>query len=538
MFRSQADAALTAKIHRRVPVLIDEARGADGNPWRLSFMAMFHMSNDSYLFRTAPQLLEAGFVRDGRDWIQQPGRGNGRTASSRNVDRYVPLYEAKMVHQFDNRWATYEFGSSRVAVAAEKIDPTFQPEPRYWAPDTDTEARLSSKGWTNEWLMGWRDICRSTDERTLIVATIPRSATAGEFSLLLCDHHLHLAVALYANLNSLVCDYVARQKIGGSHLKQFMLKQLPVLLPAVYSPADLAFIASRVVGLIYTNQAMAAFANALGYFGPVVPWEDDRRAQLRAQLDAWYARAYGLTRNELRFILDPTDVNGPGYPSETFRVLKANEIRRFGEYRTARVTLEAWDHMEQGRTLDIAPAVGVRKHTSLSLQLATVSDLTALPDHAWANGVDNADATLAQLAALIKALQGPTPIARVRLAALYALEPRYLSRRLAGEDQITWRRLVGSAATPSTGANIAAFAPRINANWRDAITQLRGMGAMVEDTQSQTWAPGAAIREFLTSGWPDGRAAFVFKALEGIALDEATFSLAPEDQGWVHGYAA
>ena len=72
----------------------------------------------------------------------------------------------------------------------------------------------------------------------------------------------------------------------------------------------------------------------------------ERRALLRAELDAWYARAYGLSRDELRYILDPADVMGPDYPSETFRVLKNNEKARDGEYRTARLVLAAWDEQE------------------------------------------------------------------------------------------------------------------------------------------------------------------------------------------------
>jgi hypothetical protein len=39
---------------------------------------------------------------------------------------------------------------------------------------------------------------------------------------------------------------------------------------------------------------------------------------------------------------------GPDYPSETFRVLKNNEIRQFGEYRTQRLVLEAWDRFLGG----------------------------------------------------------------------------------------------------------------------------------------------------------------------------------------------
>ena len=56
---------------------------------------------------------------------------------------------------------------------------------------------------------------------------------------------------------------------------------------------------------------------------------------------------YGLTRDELRYILDPADVKGDDYPSETFRGLKNNDIRNFGEYRTARLVLHAWDRLEE-----------------------------------------------------------------------------------------------------------------------------------------------------------------------------------------------
>lgn len=79
---------------------------------------------------------------------------------------------------------------------------------------------------------------------------------------------------------------------------------------------------------------------------PPFRWDEDRRAQLRAELDATYARLYGLTRDELRYILDPKEVLGEGFPGETFRVLKEKEIRLYGEYRTRRLVLEAWDKLE------------------------------------------------------------------------------------------------------------------------------------------------------------------------------------------------
>lgn len=92
-----------------------------------------------------------------------------------------------------------------------------------------------------------------------------------------------------------------------------------------------------------------------GYEGPPFAWHEDGRARLRAELDAWYARAYGLMGDELRYILD---VKGPDYPSETFRVLKKNEIARWGEYRTARLVLAAWDEQEATLRASRTAAVG------------------------------------------------------------------------------------------------------------------------------------------------------------------------------------
>jgi len=147
-------------------------------------------------------------------------------------------------------------------------------------------------------------------------------------------------------MNSLVFDYAVRQKIPAMNVNVFMVQQFPFLRPGQFGEVDLTFINPKVIELTYTSQSMALFARDLGYEGPPFVWDEDRRALLRSELDAWYARAYGLTRDELRYILDPTDMMGPDYPSETFRVLKNNEIARYGEYRTARLVLAAWDAQE------------------------------------------------------------------------------------------------------------------------------------------------------------------------------------------------
>lgn len=335
VFRSRADAELTAKIYSHAPVLIDESKGKDGNPWGVSFARLFDMSNDSHFFRTAKQLYEDGFVREGTDWI-------------RGSERYVPLYEAKMIHQFDHRWASYdESGESSFDVGlADKQNPAFEPSPRYWVPETEVESRLSAKGWSRGWLMGWRDITNATNERTVIATVFPRAGVNHKMPLFFVEFPPSKKVCLLANMNSLTFDFAARQKVGGTNLAFFYLKQLPVLPPTFYTGKILSFIHARVLEIVYTSNSLTSFVCDLGYGGLPVQWNEDRRERLRAELDAFYARAYGLTRDELRYILDPADVKGPDYPSETFRVLKEKEIRGFGEYRTRRLVLEAWDRME------------------------------------------------------------------------------------------------------------------------------------------------------------------------------------------------
>jgi hypothetical protein len=206
------------------------------------------------------------------------------------------------------------------------------------------------------WLMGWRDICRSTDERTVIASVVPRVGVGDKFLLMFPKQPVGYTAAFLGNLNSLCFDYVARQKVGGTSLKYFTMKQLVGLPPDRYTDADLAFIVPRVLELTYTAHDLAAWGEDLAAYDPrpshergrPFPWDPARRALLRAELDAYYARLYGLTRDELRYILDPADVMGPDYPSETFRVLRANEIRTYGEYRTRRLVLEAWDAMNAG----------------------------------------------------------------------------------------------------------------------------------------------------------------------------------------------
>src|SRR5690606_32291072 len=141
IFRTRADADLAREVYKRVPVLVNESSGT--NPWGVSFLGMLHMSNDSNLFHT------------------EPG------------DALVPLYEAKLMHQFDHRFATYTpDGSTRNLTPDEKADPNCAPVPRYWVAEREVHAKLGD--WRRGWLLGFRDITNATNERTAIFSLLPR----------------------------------------------------------------------------------------------------------------------------------------------------------------------------------------------------------------------------------------------------------------------------------------------------------------------------------------------------------------------------
>lgn len=154
IFRTRQDAALTKAIYERVPVMVDEAR--DENPWGISFLRMFDMSNDSGLFRTRDQLQQDGFHLVGNRFVRpsagprspSPPVGEGRGEGG----VYLPLYEAKMIWQFDHRSGTYEGVTSRQStqlpdpMTCQYADPAFLPQPWYWVPKSEVDARLEGMG--------------------------------------------------------------------------------------------------------------------------------------------------------------------------------------------------------------------------------------------------------------------------------------------------------------------------------------------------------------------------------------------------------
>ena len=153
------------------------------------------------------------------------------SSSTRRAPDRLPLYEAKMIHQFDHRWSTYVGDTIQTNPVEAHEDPAFEPSPHYWVERRHVDARLAGR-WVSDWLLGWRDITGAEKVRTLIASVIPRAAVGDEFLLMLPSHPCPWL--LEANLNSFVADWAARQKAGGTHLKYFVMRQIPILPPGKY----------------------------------------------------------------------------------------------------------------------------------------------------------------------------------------------------------------------------------------------------------------------------------------------------------------
>ena len=310
-FRSKTDAEIAKKIYRRVGVLKREV-GENGDVWGITLrQGLFNMTTASDLFEYVP--------RDGT----------------------LPLYESKLIHQFDHRWATaVDRESVRDVTLSERQNVEFEITPRIWISESHVLEKFDGK--LPGYITGWRGICRADDVRTIMASPIPCAGVGNSMTIFTSKVEPNLISCLIGDLNSLVHDWCARQKVGGMNLNAFIAKQIATLAPAAYAQSDVDFIVPRVLELTYTSNSLKPWAEALGYNGEPFKFDPERRAILRAELDARYAKLYGLNEEELTYILDPSAVYGPDYPSESFRVLKEKEIAEFGEYRTMRMVLEAF----------------------------------------------------------------------------------------------------------------------------------------------------------------------------------------------------
>ncbi|ARS40724.1 hypothetical protein CA265_14090 [Sphingobacteriaceae bacterium GW460-11-11-14-LB5] len=361
VFRTSVDAELSKAVYNRMGVFINDVEKQ--NPWGAYYIRLVDLGDHQ-------NEIEMVHLRD------------------TNVYQ-VPIYEAKLFWQMDHRFSTFkdqtnlaiENGTSLQLSVEEKMNPDSQIAVRYYAKAELKELLFSKyKDYDSNYFVLWRDVTNATNERTSVASAVPKVLASRSSPGIGFEKSLP-GYLLVANLNSIVYDYFVRQKVSGLHFNWGLLKQTPVIPPHLYSPEDLYYIAPRCMELIYTAWDIKGFADDFWRdagkelkekveqqwednrsFGdqklmseeneslingcPLPPfiWNEQRRAVLKAEIDVIYAKIYGLSQRELKYVVDPQDVYGADFPGETFRVLKDRENRNYGEYRTKKFIEQAYDN--------------------------------------------------------------------------------------------------------------------------------------------------------------------------------------------------
>jgi hypothetical protein len=344
IFRSRRDKEITSGIYARLPVLVDKESG--DAVLSVRYATMFHMANDSGRFRTRTEL-------EGDEGAWPIGGNRFQSAAG----EWVPLYEGKMVQAFDHRAAdivlaeanVFRSGQGSDLTDDDHRDPARLPSPRYWVQAKDT-------GWDapTDWCVSMKDVTSVTNARTTISAIIPRYGAGHTLPVLFPgkgddkSSYVQSAPLLLANLNCVILDYLARQKVHGNHLAWYLLEQLPVVSPREYDrtfgPKTAAeIVREAVLELTYTSHDVAPFARDMGYIdasGEVLPpfaWDEARRLNLRAKLDALYFILYGVfdpanaaaSRDDIRYIYS------------TFPIVAGHEREKWGSHKGEELCL-AW----------------------------------------------------------------------------------------------------------------------------------------------------------------------------------------------------
>ena len=280
-FRSARDAALVATVYQRVPVLWDD-RQAGGNPWKMRLATAFSRAS------AGPGLLHA------EQELRDEGWEAAGSTFTRDGQRMLPVYEPPMIDVFDHEVAKpRHWIAEHGPVAVQRKGETIE--------HPGVAGRLAELGWNWEWLCAWRS---PVQDRTAVAVLLPRAAVSGSLPLMLPRVVPPFAAALIAAQSSLVFEYVARQKVDGPLVRATHWKQLPVPAPDMLEP-HLPFIVPRVLELVYTSSDLRPFARDLDDTGDPFGWDPDRRARLRAELDAFFFRLYGIeARDDVEYIID------------------------------------------------------------------------------------------------------------------------------------------------------------------------------------------------------------------------------------------
>jgi hypothetical protein len=331
IFRSAEDCRIVTAAYKKTPVFVRKVGRREDCDWKVTYLAMFHLTNSSNLFRTRPELEN----NEGAWPI-----GQQKYNSPKGV--WLPLYEGKSIQIYNHRYASVITPTGSVSgqgqaihsTPAELASPDFYPSPRYWVNAAEVN------GMRFGYAIGFNDVCNTNNARSVIAAIVPKVA-AGNSLPILDGLDASNCALLIANLNSIPCDYFARNKIQSRHLNKYILEQLPIIPPSAYkrkfgTKTAATIVQENVLRLSYTARDLSPFARDMGHVDPstgeaMAPFSFDAadRLRRRAKLDALYFMLYfpSGTPAEIAALRDTAT-----YIYSTFPIVEREETAVHGRY--------------------------------------------------------------------------------------------------------------------------------------------------------------------------------------------------------------
>ena len=257
----------------------------------------------------------------------------------------LPHYEGRMIAQYDYRAKGYRSGRARAAVWEDlplgSPHKSIQPQWYVRAEDVPEQARLR----IGQYRIGFCDVASPTNERTLVAAMLPPNCIAGAkvptVVMQSATPHEDLLVWL-AVANSFSMDFLVRMKVGLT-MALTILDSLPFPRLKADEPVARRLIRSALA-LVCAGPEMNELWDEISRAGIVAPRASDRapgaidaeeRLRLVAEIEAEVALLYGLSGQELAYILD------------TFPIVRKTDEKAHGEFRTKRVILEVYEVMAE-----------------------------------------------------------------------------------------------------------------------------------------------------------------------------------------------
>ncbi|SDM42355.1 Eco57I restriction-modification methylase domain-containing protein [Sediminibacillus halophilus] len=291
--KSQYEVELLKKIYKVHP-LINSTRG-----WKIQFNRELDMTNDSNLF-----VHKEVINKEHKD--------------------YYPLYEGRMINQFDFAAKEYISGEGRQAKWGDLSWEAKKILPHFYVQKIEVEKKNIE---ANKARPGYCDIAGQTNERAVQTALIPRHTVAGNKvpTVRITPNDVAHNLLWIALTNSFVFDWLMRLRMSTT-INFFHWNQLPLPLIDVFSNCGKKLVVNSAKLSLLSPYMDKEREELIHFYNGEVNSDEvkpviysNERQEIRAEIDALVANVFGLNLPDIAFVLYQfplLDRKQPGLPGD------------------------------------------------------------------------------------------------------------------------------------------------------------------------------------------------------------------------------